>query len=212
MERGVDITRPRQHAEALAACPGAAYQVNNVRFAVCLEPIVKALRKVTRVAIAHFQHRTGVVAIVVKIIGAVFRFGFVQPEQLNAHVVVIFLHRTPDEFPRLRMGRIKEGGIAHKIEVDLHATFTADQPAFGFHQRVERAARLYRWPHRHHQRNTHFAQLVDHPFRIGPVYGVEAPGALIRPVEKVDDHHRQRQITAAILPRNLQHLLLGAVA
>lgn len=36
MKRGVHVARPRQHAVALAACPGAAHQVDDLRFPLLL--------------------------------------------------------------------------------------------------------------------------------------------------------------------------------
>ncbi|MNC23911.1 hypothetical protein D3C75_719490 [compost metagenome] len=74
------IAGPGQHAVTLTACPGTAHQVNDILLTIGLQTIIKALSEIAWIAVPHFQNRTGMVAIIVKIIGAVFRLGFVQPE------------------------------------------------------------------------------------------------------------------------------------
>ena len=152
------------------------------------------------------------IAVVIKIVRAIFRLRFIQPEQLNAKVVVVLFNGFPNKLPCLRMSGIIEGGVTHKIEVDLYATVAGDQPAFRLHLWEEWAAGFYRRPDGHHQFNAERFQFFNHGFWVWPVNRIKTPGALIRPVEEINNHHGQRQMSAVILARHLQHLLLVAVA
>ncbi|CAH0321334.1 hypothetical protein SRABI106_04379 [Rahnella aquatilis] len=107
---------------------------------------------------------------------------------------------------------IKEGTVAEKIQIHRHTAIGIDQITFGFHFLIIVGAAVYRRPDRHHSFDAQRFKLRDHGFRIRPVHGVKTPGALIRPVEEVDDNHRNRQIAPPVFTRHLQHFLLRTVA
>ncbi len=185
----MNVSRPCEYAIALAACPATAHQVDYLVFAFCTQAVVKALSEIARIAVAYFQYWSRMVAIVIEVIGTILRLGFIQPEELDPVIKIVFLHRIPDKLPRLRVGGVKESGVAHKIEVDLHAAIAGHQPAFGFHLRKERATRFHGRPDRHHEPDAHGFQLFYHRPRIRPVDRIETPGSLIGPMEEIDNHH-----------------------
>ena len=51
----------------------------------------------------------------------------------------------------------------------------------------------------------------DHAFGVRPIDRIEAPIALGRPMEEVDDDHGQRHAPALVLPRHAEQLILGLV-
>ncbi|MNI64876.1 hypothetical protein D3C73_1203460 [compost metagenome] len=88
------------------------------------------------------------------------------------------------------MGGIKEGGIAEEIHINRQSTFCLYQPAIFAHLPIAFGAAIDRWPDGHHQLDTQRVQLGDHCVRVRPVARVERPVALIRPVEEIDNDHR----------------------
>ncbi len=117
-EGGIHIAAPGEHAVFLAACPGTAHQAHNLLFPFCLQPVIKPLGITHRIGVGALHGRAGKVAVIVKIVQAVFRFCFIQPEAADAQVVIIFFALIPHIFLCSGMGGVKEGGIAHPGHVD----------------------------------------------------------------------------------------------
>jgi hypothetical protein len=67
-------------------------------------------------------------------------------------------------------------------------------------------------PDRDHGLDAHGVEFAHHAGRIGPSLGVEAPLALARPVEEVDDNAGERQVAALVLAGDGQKLVLRPVA
>ena len=117
VEGRVDVAGPRQHAVTLAARPGAAHQIDDLVFAFLLQSVVKTLGEFLRIDIPHFQHRAEVIAIVIKIIRTVFRFGFIQPESADAQIEIVLFHFVPDKLTCAGMRGIKERAVAEEIQI-----------------------------------------------------------------------------------------------
>ena len=55
-------------------------------------------------------------------------------------------------------------------------------------------------------------KLLHHGFRIREILRIETPVALVRPVEIIDDNHRDRKPAALVLSGNRKKLFLSLIA
>lgn len=71
---------------------------------------------------------------------------------------------------------------------------------------------IHRWPYRHHHFDSHGMQLIDHGFRVRPVFPVKFPVTLQRPVKEIDHDLINMNAFFLVSSGHFQHLFLGAVA
>ena len=149
------------------------------------------------------------------------RLAGVEPVALDPQREVVAARLLEDEGPRAWMGGVIEVHRDHlrRPGVGVDEGFEKrqparglDQPPFLVHLLPGLRVRVDRRPDRHHQLDTHAAQLGDHPCRVRPVCRFEAPLALLRPVEEVDDDAGQRQATPVVLACHGKQLLLVVVS
>ena len=208
----VDVAGPDERAVLLRAGPRAAQEVQNILLPLLLHALIEGLGVALRVDVADLHVRPEVVAVVVEIVIGVLRLGLIQPEHAHALVVVVFLHFVPDEFARLGVRRVVVDRVVHAVQRNREAALDIDEQAALAHLCIVRALVVDGRPDRDHQLDAHLLQLADHRVRVWPVLRVEAPLALERPVEEVDDDDGDRQAAALVLARHLQKLLLRLVA
>ena len=211
LKGGHDITGPDQSAIALASCPRAAEQVDDILLSFPLHAVEERLRVHDRVYITHLDIRSEEVAVIVIIIISILRLRFIQPEDFHSLAVIIPLRLTPDILPRLRIGRVKVKGIALEIHGNRISSVCADQEASFLHLGKILASVVDRRPDRDHQLDPHFLQFGDHGIRIRPVDRIEFPLSLQRPMEEIHHNDGDREISFFILPGNFQELFLCLV-
>ena len=165
-----------------------------------------------RIDVADLYVGADLVAIVVKFVHAVFRFGFIQPKQADTVVVIILLALFPYEIPGFGVGSIQEQAVAAKLHRDFDPIFRLNEQPFFLHFLEVFTAQIDLRPDGHHERDAQFFQFLAHGFGIREEFFVKAEVAHTRPVEKVDDNHIQRQSPAFVFPGDLQDLFLIPVA
>ena len=219
LEGRVDIAGPHQRAVALAAGPRRTAEAENLLLTFGPHSFVEALDVQHRVDGADLGAGAEVVAQVLRLLRDQLGLAGVQPPRLDAVAVVVLPDLRPDVGPGLRVGGVVEGhrdpaagAPVPDPHLAIHAPLVVDQQAELRHLGVVLAGRVDRGPDRDHQLHAELVQLLDHGLGVGPLLGVELPVPLQRPVEVVDDDHRQRQPAPLVLARDAEQLILGLVA
>ena len=212
-EVGVHVAGPDERAVAGAAGPGAAQEVDDLLLSLALHALVEGAGVGLGIEVAGLGHGPGIVAVVVKVIGAVFRLGLVQPEDAHAVVVVVLLDLAPEVGAGVGVGGVKEQGVlVHKAHLAVHALVAAGEEALLVHLPEVLALERDLRPDGDHQLHAHGLELLDHGLGIGPELLVKAEVAHVRPVEEVHDDHVHGDAAAVVLARDVQELLLVPIA
>ena len=128
VERGAHVAAPDQGAVTLGAHPRAAGEVHDVSLASLGQlAFVEAAVVFARVDVAGGDVRAGPVTVVAEIVGAVFGFGLVQPEGVDAMRDVVLAALLPHKGAGLGVGGVIEliGFLVHVRHIDT---------ALGVHQ------------------------------------------------------------------------------
>ena len=210
---GMDVARPDQRAVAGGACPRAAQQVDHLVLTLALLAVVEGAGVALGVDIARLGDGAGIVAVVVKVVGAVLGLGLVQPEDLDAAVVVVFLDLAPQVLAGVGVGGVKEHGVLiDEAHLAVHALVAAGDVALLVHFLIILGQQRDLRPDGDHQLHAHLLELAHHCLGIGPELLIEAEVAHVRPVEEVHHDHVHRDAAAVVLARDGEQLLLVPVA
>ena len=207
----VNIARPQHRAVLLAAHPGGTDEIADIRLPGGALPLVKGAGMTDGIEIARAQIGADVIAKVIEIVFCVLGLRLVQPEHIDAALVIIFAALFPQIGARLGIGRVVNVRIPQKIKALTAALGTHQQPALG-HFGIIFALFVDGRPYRDHTARAVRLQLAHHGGGIRPILRVELPVALPRPMEKVDHDDIQRNAAAVIFARDGKHLFLRAVA
>ena len=188
-EGGRHVAGPDQRAVLLRSGPGTADQVDWIFHTRLFHAIVKGLRVTHRILVGAFQSGTVIVAVQVKIRRGVLRLRLVQPEQSNAFVKIIFLHRIPDKFPGFRIGGVHEFFHAEAFHGDGNAAVCPDQQVPLLHFLIVHGFAVNGGPDGYHQADSHLTKLPDHPFRVRKIFLIKGPVSLMGPVEEIQHDH-----------------------
>ena len=208
-EGGVNIAGPYERAVALGTGPGTAEEIDDILLPCFFHALVSHACIVRGIPVSDFKIRAEEVAVMLVFVAVQLRFGLVQPEHPDAFVVVILFDFSENEFPCAGVRHVRHRRRCQEIRA--FAVFGTDQIAFFQHFLVIHGIRLHSRPDRNHQRNTHFAKLVDHTRDIRPVLLIEFPVALMRPVEIVRNDHIERNVLFFVAAGNLHDLVLRLV-
>ena len=169
--------------------------------------------------VGHLQPVAQVVAHVVGIVRIEVRLAGVEPPDLGCRAVVVVAHLLPDKVAGFRVGRVIElyvdpslrAGVAERLMRGQASLVADEQPALP-HLVIVLAVRVHGRPDGDHELDAHLFQLTHHACRIGPGLGIELPVALQCPVEVVADDDRERQTAPLVLTRDVEQLVLRAIA
>ena len=155
LEIGMDIPAPHQRPVFLTAGPRAPQQVNNIFLSLLLHPVKKRFGIHDRIEISNLEIRSQMIPVIVKIVNRIFRFGFIQPKDFNAFVVIVFLCFSPYILSGLRIRRIVVNGVSHIVHTDSQTALRTNQIALLLHFLKVFAAIVDCWPNGHHQFDSH---------------------------------------------------------
>ena len=208
---GGHVAAPKHVAVLLAARPAGAQQVHGLLVGPAHGLKVGAA-VILGIDVAAFQGRAQIIAEVVEIVLGQVRLGIVQPEEINAVIVIMALALVPHVGPGFRVGGVDLHAVALEIIGLRRAALGAHEQA-PFHHFIEVfAAPVHAGPHGHHHFDAHAVQFVHHGLGVGPVFPVEFPVALHRPVEEVDHDNVDGDVPPVVFPGHGQNFFLGAVA
>ena len=147
-----------------------------------------------------------------KVVDAKVRLRVVQPEPVDAQVVVVLLADLPDVLARLGIEGVDLHAVALVVVGLLGAALGADQQAPLHHGAEVLALAVHGGPDGDDHLDAHLVELVHHGLGVRPVDRVELPVALHGPVEEVDDDLVDVDALGLVLPGDGEHLVLRAVA
>ena len=188
-EGGRHVAGPDQCSVLLRACPGTADQIDGILHARFFHAVVKGLRVTHRILVGTFQGGSVIITVQIKIRRGVLRLRLVQPEQGDAFVKIIFLHRIPDEFLRFRIGGIHEFFHAVTFHGNWNTPVCPDQKIPLLHFLIVHRFAINGGPDGYHQANSHILQFPDHSFRVREIFLIKGPVSLMGPVEEIQHDH-----------------------
>ena len=206
------IAGPENISVFLASRPAASKQIDHRRLLKLRHRIIENPAVPLRILAAALQRRSIDVTVVVKIIGAVIRFRIVQPECINAKVIIVLFAFLPDIFSGFRIENVDLHAVPLVVIGLLRTALRRNQKSPVHHLREVLALSVHRRPDGDNNLDAHRMKLIHHRLRIRPVGFVKLPVSLKRPVEEVDDNHIDRKALFLVFPCNRQNLLLRAVA
>ena len=209
---GVDIAGPDQGTVLLASCPCTAHQVQNVLLAGCFLAFIEAAGVFSGVNVSLLHDASGIVTVVFVIIGGIFRFRFIQPEEFDSVFPVILSAFLPDIFSGLRVGGIIEYIVALEIHLDVQAVFCLDEKTLLAHLLEVLTAPVDLGPHGYHKFHSVRAQFFRHGLGIREEMLIKTVVSAPRPVIIVNHKHIHRNAPAVIFSGNRQYLFLVMVA
>ena len=127
-------------------------------------------------------------------------------------MIIVLLDLVPDKLPRAGIHHIDKGLLPIKIKRPKLPVLCAHQHVRLAHRLIVLARRVDRRPDRHNQPDAHLLEFPAHRLWIRPVFRIELPFSLLRPVEKVDDDHIDRDPAPFVLPRRLEQILLALIS
>ena len=99
-----------------------------------------------------------------------------------------------------------------KIEYPKLSVLGSNKHIAVFHHFPVAAVWIDSRPYRHNRLDTHSFKIITHRLRVGPVFGVELPVALLRPMEKVDNYCIYRYAFRFVSAGDLQYLVLAFIS
>ena len=148
----------------------------------------------------------------VEVVYPQIRLGVIQPEGVDAQIVVVPSAYLPDIPPSLGVEDVDLHAVPLEIVGLESATLSAHEQALLPHGPEVFRAPVHGGPYGDDHLDAHGVQLLHHGFGIRPVGLVKLPVPLDGPVEEVDDDLIQLDALLPVLPGHGEDLLLGAVA
>ncbi len=143
----------------------------------------------------------------------------VEPEHVDPESVVVVAQLLPQVGARVgvrgvieRNRRRDRGATVGELRVEWRSALRRDEQPVAQHLCVVLRQGAHRRPDRDHQLDAHVVELADHAARIGPFARLEAPVAVMWPVEEVADDHRERQPAPLVLAGDGEQLVLRPIA
>jgi len=212
LPRRLDVPGPHQRPVSLTSRPCAANQIHGVALARFDLTFVEPAGVVLGVEVAHLKRRTCMVAVLGVVVVLVLRFGYIQPEGLDAQVEVVLLALVPHVGASGGIGRVVEHARVLESHVKVDAGLRPHQQVILAHffviLRRDRALR----PDGDHQLDAERAQLLHHRGGVGEEGFVESEIAHPGPVEAIGHDDVHGQAATLVLAGNLQQFLLVPIA
>ena len=111
-EGRINIPGPYQSSIPLAAGPGTAKKVQDILLSFFFHSLISHPGILSWIDISHFHICPPEIAVVRELIAGELRFCLVQPENMDAFLIIIFPDLAPYIFSSIRICHINDGRIA----------------------------------------------------------------------------------------------------
>ena len=119
----MNISRPYQSSIFLRACPCTPKKIYNFFLSFFSHTIKEGFRIHNWIYISNLYIWSQMITIVFKIVNRIFWFCFIQPENFNSFVIIIFLSFFPYIFSCFWICRVILNGISHVCIINADPLF-----------------------------------------------------------------------------------------